>query len=728
MLAGAIGSRPVGTPGNARARDYIIAQLSGSGFDVSVHDTDARRPEVGQTARVRNIVAVRAGARPEGLALVTHYDSSAAAPGAADAGLGVAACLEAARVLAGRPDPAYSLFVIVTDAEEVGLMGAAALIEDRQLTGRIRAYLNFEAIGSAGPVLLFEIGPGGGALVSAWARSAPRPRGTSVATEIYRRLPNDTDFTILKRTGAPGLNFAAFGDSYAYHTARDRPERLRPETIRHAGETAVSMVLALDRLDLARRTPDGVTYFDVAGVVAVAYGSRGRRAIAGAALVLGAIAALRFLFAMWHQARLRLLATAFWTIVLVVAAGAAGVGATWLVRWSREALHPWYGHPERLFTFIMAAILIAAWLVFRLIAAIPVRFRGPGHPAAIWGVTLPVWIGLALATGTHLPEASYLWTIPLLAAGVVFVAIPADRPALLRPAAAGVLAVAGTLWIPPARDFLLFMVPMFGRLTMVTPVFVFTAVVLAAGVMVGPAIAGMCAGVRVPFGSLTSGIAAVLVLAVSGALTYVAPPYTEDRPLRAVIQYVQDDRVGRAVWDAGANEPRLDLDAGGSPLQWRAGRERPPPDLPIRALAHPAVFRAASAPLAGPPGTVAAAVTHAADRLELEVHVTPAEPGIVAALVLPPGIAPADANFPGITRPRGAWNATYIAPPPEGVTFRLSFANADHDALRRASVILATRRLPGGVGWQGLPPWLPQDRVVWMASAIHILPLPLPRE
>ena len=41
----------------------------------------------------------------------------------------------------------------------------------------------------------------------------------SFGVEIYRRLPNDTDFSILKRQGIPGLNFAVADDSYAYHTA-----------------------------------------------------------------------------------------------------------------------------------------------------------------------------------------------------------------------------------------------------------------------------------------------------------------------------------------------------------------------------------------------------------------------------------------------------------------------------------------------------------------------------
>src|ERR1043166_5447377 len=109
MLAATIGSRPVGTPEDERARQYIVDQLRLFGFDVRVQETDARRPELGRTAHVNNIIAVKRGAESKALALVSHYDSASEAPGAADDGQGVAVSLEAARVLAERPNPRHTL-------------------------------------------------------------------------------------------------------------------------------------------------------------------------------------------------------------------------------------------------------------------------------------------------------------------------------------------------------------------------------------------------------------------------------------------------------------------------------------------------------------------------------------------------------------------------------------------------------------------------------------------
>ncbi len=284
MLAGTIGSRPIGTPENARARQYVIDQLRLFGYDVRVQETDARRPDVGLTARVVNIIGVKAGAERNAIGLVSHYDSSPEAPGAADDGLGVAVSLEAARVLAARQDRKHTLFVLVTDGEESGLMGAAAVVTDRDVMSRLNAYINVEAIGSSGRAMLFETGPGNGWIVRQWAHSAPRPRGASFAVEIYKRLPNDTDFSIFKRHDVPGLNFASIGDSYAYHTARDTADRLADETLETTGENVVQTTIALDRLDLLTRSTSNQTYFDIGRTAAVSWGPIAAWFIAAAAL------------------------------------------------------------------------------------------------------------------------------------------------------------------------------------------------------------------------------------------------------------------------------------------------------------------------------------------------------------------------------------------------------------------------------------------------------------
>ena len=195
MLAGTIGSRPVGTPANAQARAYLTDQLRLFGFDVRVQETDARRAELGRTARVSNIIAVRQGVRDEAIGLLSHYDSAPESPGAADDGFGVAVTLEAARVLAARTDRQWSLMVLMTDGEEAGLMGAAALMTDREVTRRLQTYINVESAGSSDPVMLFETGPGQrlvdppmGAICAASARCVVRRRDLQAPAERHGLL------------------------------------------------------------------------------------------------------------------------------------------------------------------------------------------------------------------------------------------------------------------------------------------------------------------------------------------------------------------------------------------------------------------------------------------------------------------------------------------------------------------------------------------------------------
>ena len=367
MLAGTIGSRPVGTPESARARQYIVDQLRVYGFEVRVQEIDARRAELGRTAHVANIIGVRAGTERAAIGLLSHSDSAPEAPGAADDGFGVAVTLEAARVLAARPDRRHSLMVLVTDGEEAGLMGAAGLTADREVMDRLQAYVNVEAVGSSGTAMLFETGPGNGWIVKPWARTAPHPRGASFAIEIYRRLPNDTDFSILKRHDIPGLNFAPVGDSYAYHTARDTVDRLSTQTLQRSGENVVATVERLDALDLGQRSTSDATFFDIGETVALTWGPLTAWVVALTALVVGILAWFKVLmFSIRLVGIWRWLGEILWTLVGVALVAGAMVGGTWALRETRTVYHPWYAYPGRMFFFLVAIGVLAGWLAARL--------------------------------------------------------------------------------------------------------------------------------------------------------------------------------------------------------------------------------------------------------------------------------------------------------------------------------------------------------------------------
>jgi hypothetical protein len=758
MLAGTIGSRPVGTEPNARARQYLVDQLSIFGFDVRIQEADAQRPEYGLTARVQNIIAIRPGASPAAIALVAHYDSAPEAPGAADDGLGVAVSLEAARVLAARPEPRHTLIVLLTDGEEAGLMGAAAAITDPELTSRLRVFLNLEAVGSSGAPFLFEAGPRNHWLVEPWARRTPHPRGSSLGTEIYRHLPNDTDFSILKRTGRPGLNFAAIGDSYAYHTARDVPERLSPRTVREMGQNTVALVEALETLDLERETPDEPRYFAVAGTAGVSYGAWTAGIVLVLSLLFGVLAWLRCAQAALHDAGLRrLLVTGIWTVLGAAVVGAAMVAAAAALRASREVYHPWYAHPVRFYLFLSTAGLLAGWLLVRAGARLPDSLHASSAPPVVWTMALPVWIGLAAGFGLRAPAASHLWDIPLLAAGILLAATPMRSADAIRIASILIAAVAGTLWIPSVVDLLLFIPPLFGRLPLVTPSFVYPALLWFSALMLAPPLLAVLMGepgsprFRAPL--MTRAL--VLALAVVTAVAWAAPAYTVERPLRREVQYVHDGASGQEYWEVASNEPGLDLgDDLPAGLVWGPANEPLPVAVPMPRLRQPFVFRAGQAARRPPPGTVDASLTRDETGVHLDIAVYPASNGMAVTFVVPAGtdalrsnppagstdsrfspgarlrgrlvksrdIEPLRSSLPGI-RVGNAWRATYVAVPETGIVLRASFPESQADDVLRSAVVFTGWRLPDGIGWQGLPPWLPQERAVWRARSHTIVPI-----
>jgi hypothetical protein len=725
MLAGTIGSRPVGTPANATARTYITEQLRLFGFEVRVQEADARRASLGLTARVSNIIAVRPGKRAEAMAIVSHYDSVPEGPGAADNAFGVGVSLEAARVLAARSDRNWTLMILITDGEEAGLMGAAALVTDREITSRLQAYVNLEAIGSSGPPTLFETGPGNAWIVGPWARRAPHPSGGSFGLEIYRRLPNDTDFSILKHQGIPGLNFAVVEDSYAYHTARDTPERLSPATVRTAGEQVVAIMTALDGVDITQRSAITPTFFDIARRTAFFYSPIANSISAAAALLFGVVAWVRVTAVVIRlEGVLRWVLTTVWTLAGSAAVIASMVGATWALRAAREVYHPWYARPGRLFLLLIAVGLTVGWSSARLGQWLPARAHGVRHPLVVWSIALPGWVALGAVTIWLVPGAAYLWLLPLLSAGLLLSIVPLRTTLAVRAVSAVVLLVSAALWLNPAKSMLFFMVPMFGRLPVVTPSFVFAAVMAVAGLMLVPPLAATVAKSR-PFvrPSLETALCLIAVAATAG-FAYVAPGYTDEQPLRRSARAIQEGD-GPALWDVGSIEPGLDLGEG-APTGWMPSNTAPKAAVPLQRLPQPFVFRSSGPTLGPAPITIATAtVEPLAAGAELAVTVLPASPGLSIAFVLPPGLEPARSNLPGVTR-RDHWTATYRAPTPEGLVFRASFGRVDTNRLRELRVVATAEGSADGAIWE-VPPWLPSSRTAWTVDACWIVaPFALP--
>ena len=733
QLAGAIGSRPAGSDANRRAREYLVDQLRFYGYTVRVQEADAHRPELGLSAHVFNIIAIVPGASPDALGLMAHYDSRAETPGAGDDSLGVAVVLECARLLAARRDRRHAVMVLLTDAEEEGLMGAAALMRDPEVTARLRAYINLDAVGADGPVPLFQTGPGNGWLVGTWARAARAPRGGSYQAEVYRRLPSDTDFSVLMRAGIPGLNFAAVGDGYAYHTARDTPERLTARAIREMGATTLSTAEALDRTNLAQRSSHQAVYFDLAGTRALALRPVFSRALSVLAIVLATVAVVRTTRVTVSAGGAAGAARTFaWALVGTAVVAAALVGVTALLRDSREVLHPWYAHPARFWVLLMLTLVIVIEILLRVGDRLPRPLRAVRHPAAVWMVTLVCWLALTIGAEGLAPSAAYLWSVPLLVLAAVAALAPAADRAAARVGALLVIAASGAMWLPEGREMLRFGVPMFGRLSIVTPIAAYPAALLVMALMVVPGILALDVATLPPLpdARLTLGRrrvralltpALLVALSVAFAACYLAEAYTFDRPLQRAVQYVADHPTGRAVWEVAGVEPGLDLDLSrGAPAGWVPSTGPLLPGVRATPLSHPFAFRAPGVVEPAPVEATLQSSTTAAGSVQIEITARTGHAGLIVLFAAPPGVVPIRPSLPGIVRD-GRWVAAFAAAPAGATVFSAECPPAAAARAGEWRVGTIDRGLPGGEGWLRQPAWLASARTVWHARSLHLI-------
>lgn len=261
---------PPGSPEHARVREYLLERLSDLGLEPTVQTTVSRRGD--RLATVRNVVARLEGTESTGaIVLTAHYDARTQAVGAGDDGTGVVTILETLRALQAGEPPRNDVIVLLTDAEELGLLGARAFVGEHPWMDDVALVLSVEMRGGGGVSIMFETAPENGWIIDALAEGDPRPFANSMSAEVYRRLPNDTDFTPFRERGVQGLNFAGIGNAHVYHQAYDSPENLDERTVQHHGLHVLGMVRELGGRDLSSVKAPDLVYFNLPFLGLVTY-------------------------------------------------------------------------------------------------------------------------------------------------------------------------------------------------------------------------------------------------------------------------------------------------------------------------------------------------------------------------------------------------------------------------------------------------------------------------
>ena len=188
--------------------------------------------------------------------LLSHYDSAphSYSLGASDDGAGIATILEGVRAfLHNKTEHKNDIIILFTDAEELGLNGAALFVTQHQWAKEIGLALNFEARGTSGPsYMLMETNNGNAGMVEHFAAANPTfPVSNSLMYSIYKMLPNDTDLTVFREKGQiQGFNFAFIDGHYNYHTAQDDYNHLDVNSVAHQGSYLMPLLNYFSNADL----------------------------------------------------------------------------------------------------------------------------------------------------------------------------------------------------------------------------------------------------------------------------------------------------------------------------------------------------------------------------------------------------------------------------------------------------------------------------------------------
>jgi hypothetical protein len=420
---------PVGSPANAAVRERLLARLRALGLTPEVQRAFVCSGN-GTCATVENVLAWLPGqVTGPAVALLSHYDSVPAGPGAADDMQGVAISLATLEILRDTPRK-RPLAAIFTDGEEAGLLGARAFTEHPRFA-EIGVALNAEARGTTGAARMFETSDDNLALISALA-DAPRPSALSLSYEVYRRLPNDTDLTVFKRRGAQGMNFAFVGGVQRYHTPRDDLAHLDLGSVQQQGDAVLASARALLDADLSQKPSTNAHYVDLFSAALVRWPAWVDVPLA--LLVLLALLATARRAAVPAATIAR---AAGFTLLAPLAGALAGFAAIWLIE---QVSGPLGGWPAALHWPVLSASLLA------LAAAVPPLRRAATRAGALTQAlgTWLVWTLLALTLAFAIPGASILLLLPAALAALVVV-----RPgSLLAPGLAAALACA--VWAPLA--------------------------------------------------------------------------------------------------------------------------------------------------------------------------------------------------------------------------------------------------------------------------------------
>jgi glutaminyl-peptide cyclotransferase len=249
----ALGPRVAGTPGGARAREYIAGELKKvPGVQVQVKPFEADTPH-GRLS-LANVIAVLPGKRPDVVMLAGHYDTKLFTQfqfvGANDGGSSTALLLELARRLAAQPRD-YTYWLVWFDGEEArvtwtdrdSLYGsrhlAAELARDKRLP---RAMILVDMIGDRDLAIRRETHSAAWLTQIVWDAAGRLGHGRHFLRDA---IPVEDDHVPFLRLGVPATLLIDF-DFPAWHTADDTLDKVSAASLTIVGQVVLEALPSVE--------------------------------------------------------------------------------------------------------------------------------------------------------------------------------------------------------------------------------------------------------------------------------------------------------------------------------------------------------------------------------------------------------------------------------------------------------------------------------------------------